>query len=113
MIDTDALRKLLAEATQGTWTGDYDEDNILMVEKPDGKNHWYIGRITEETPEREDSKMNANFELIVAAVNALPTLLDRLDRLEAFVRDVNEGRIGCGSMSNCGVEMACAELGES
>ncbi len=79
------LRGMLAKASQGRWTGDYDCDNVLMVEREDGS-HWYIGRIEQETDEREDSRMDANFELVMTVVNELPFLLSEVQKLER-VRD--------------------------
>jgi len=67
--DINALRKLLAEATPGTWRLRHLSDGEPIVVMPDS----------------EDSTVltEANAALIVAAVNALPALLSRLERLEA------------------------------
>ena len=83
------LRRLLAEATPGPWhrgtTRTYgiysadadpeDQRTVATVPHWDGSSHL--------TP--IDSRGDADAALIVAAVNALPDLLDRIDALEAVV----------------------------
>lgn len=64
------LRRLLAEATPGPWD----------VMGPRAR-HWYwIGAGVEDDP--ADDLSLADAKLITATVNALPALLDRMEKLE-------------------------------
>lgn len=71
------LRRLLAEATHGEWTYD-DEDGAI---EQDGGSLGFIhdhGNVHTVLRHGEPRK-NADGRLIVAAVNALPAILDQLD----------------------------------
>lgn len=88
MKDTDTLRELVARATPGPW---YtlgppwltDGNTSILAESPDPHVARFICDFDFFAFDEEDDKTSLNPDadaaLIVAAVNALPTLLDRLD----------------------------------
>lgn len=73
-IDIDELRKLLAAATPGPWVLNNIVVSAYICRSTDGHAFESILGLT-------------NAELIVAVVNALPELLDRLERYERALRD--------------------------
>jgi hypothetical protein len=88
MIDIAELRAKLAIATPGPWMYD-DDGEVVGIEDDEGEivfsqqvigTHWPHG-----APTRQLYMESGDAELIVAAVNALPALLDELERLRAFV----------------------------
>jgi len=84
-LDTAALRELLAQATPGPWTLDTLQEStvtrgsLYAVTSPGWRELATV--YGNETPELEEQGA-ANGPLIVAAVNALPALLDRLETAE-------------------------------
>jgi len=92
MTTLDELAKLLAGATKGKWSVT-DEHEILSVET---RNDPIDGTTYEERTLIAQGECSQNWgyiewfnladaALIVAAVNALPGLLDRVERLEADI----------------------------
>jgi len=71
MTDTARLRELLAKATQGPWVDTGDENDTVAA--ADGLPVCYYVGVQ-------------NAALIVEAINALPGLLDEVDRLRASTR---------------------------
>lgn len=70
------LRELLAKAAPGPWYVDYtpkNDDDGTLVRSPDRR--WWTAKVP----------FASEADLIVAAVNALPALLDRLEKLEAVL----------------------------
>ena len=77
MTGPDELRRLLAAATPGPWTQHKD-----YVCAPEATEHdWNVAHFPYN---REDA------EFVVAAVNALPGLLDELDALQANNDELSE-----------------------
>lgn len=79
----DSLRQMLAAATELPWQpmNAHQWDTIIGgIDGPDDGNYRYE-TITDITTDHIRSKANAR--LLVAAVNALPALLDRVERAEA------------------------------
>jgi len=74
MTDTQKLRELLAKATPGPWALN-DDDTISLASG-------------EKTAWRQAHR--ANCALIVAAVNALPELLNEVERLRAEMDRMRE-----------------------
>ncbi len=77
-MKTDELRALLAAATPGPW-GVFQESvhDPVVINTPERivcEFHWYDHKPTDREPDAH---------LIVAAVNALPGLLDEIERLRA------------------------------
>lgn len=113
---TQNLRELIAAATPGPWTIelDWNEDGEYGPGSDPGRGFWDHtivdgqGRslfdsanstakcIEEEWPDEDghvnawDATGKANAALIVAAVNALPALLDELDALRVKVAEARE-----------------------
>ena len=88
MTDTNELRKLLAAATPLPWAVSYgDESWVVVGTKPDGAPDLWARRTVFDDGsawgEYGPSCTGATRDLIVAAVNAMPALLDELDRLRA------------------------------
>lgn len=83
MIDVGELRRLIEAATPGPWALDSDEEYDIMIDGDDPFACVLEGFLVgAHRPTRE-----ANAALIVAAVNALPSLLDENERLrEALER---------------------------
>jgi hypothetical protein len=87
MTDTQALRDMLAAATKGPWelTERHDYYEILG---PRDRADWYgrkgVWAVAYADTDREDQEANA--ALIVAAVNAMPGLLDEVEGLRAALR---------------------------
>jgi len=77
-IDIEGLRELLAKATEGPWDAQ-DMYGLVMPSKIDGF-------VFPERRAEHQAQIDADAELIVAARNALPGLLDELDRLRNVVR---------------------------
>ena len=86
-IDTKALRELLAKATPGPWRVNpvkgYTDDQIVtdhpdFQQSPHGN---YVGETGLASGHKAHRYM-ADSALIVAAINALPALLDRSDELD-------------------------------
>lgn len=75
-VDTAELRRLLAEATPGPWRTEVGGQVWSWV-RPNGR------RFVATTRYRTHPEDAPNAALIVAAVNALPGLLDRIEELEA------------------------------
>ena len=73
-IDTKALRALLAGLTPGTWLYD-DDEGKLAVDNPGEARQYYYPQFA--------PRGHPDTDLIVAAANALPALLDALDAAEA------------------------------
>jgi hypothetical protein len=102
MIDTQTialLRELLAKATPGEWLvmpggfGKYNQPHVSSVYFP-GETLCYIARCGDcfmpHDAELSGHNPPADAELIAAAVNALPALLDRLEELEREVEKSKE-----------------------
>lgn len=96
-VDVQKLRELEAKATKGpySWTAedhsmctlhgkDYLYDHVLSVSPckscQKGATEWEWGRCT--TPNK------ANADYIAAALNALPALLDEVERLRAALKPI-------------------------
>jgi hypothetical protein len=77
MTDTNELRKLLAAATPLPWYGKW---NISTA-------HGDLIASTDVSLASDPEESDANGDLIVAAVNALPALLDELDAVRADLRE--------------------------
>lgn len=82
-IDTQKLRQQLAEATPGTWNVFagrlyYERNKDLMTTT--GGACWFVND--------EDAA------LICSMKNSLPALLDELDNLRAFAREMNIQQLG-------------------
>ena len=101
----DELRKLLASATANPWEyRPYEHDDWGYIRGPEVE--WSIGpvkpvvAISREGDTESDHNAHRrnktdpyepNGRLIVAAVNALPALLDRIAELETALRRIKEG----------------------
>ena len=79
--DRARLRELLGKATPGPW-----ECDDYGVDFP-GARYGEVAYVLSKTRGRFEATSD-NAALIVAAVNALPALLDRIDALEAGLRSV-------------------------
>lgn len=109
MTSPDELPGLLAGATSLPWTGVAADDYAIEA---DGYPRKYGGRFKEDgtgfylatVGNHPADYGRANRDLIVAAVNALPTLLDRLTLLEAERERLREalGKWKCGSCGGSG-----------
>jgi len=79
MTDTQKLRELLAKATPGPWENSNGHIGLYIEERPE----WSAIANVEHHPDQGASadEGNSNAALIVAAVNALPDLLDEVERL--------------------------------
>lgn len=92
VIDVARLRELLAQATPGPWQSmnEYQWDTIIGdIDGPDdGDMHYEL--VSDITSNHDRSRANAR--LIVAAVNALPELLNAYDRLSMPAADVETGQ---------------------
>jgi len=106
------LRKLLSEATPGLWVF----QQMLctpghgFIEVLAGRHMGVVMQNDRDVDEVSISTEDGS--LVVAMRNELPALLDRLERLEQFVSDVEGGRVECGNVANCGVEMAVLRLSQ-
>ena len=92
MTEIQRLRELLAKATERPWdVGDPTRgDSPLMVYCNDTTGQ-RIADLTNEYTFHSEEEKAANAALIVAAVNALPGLLDRVERMEEALRDARDG----------------------
>lgn len=90
MVDTNELRELLARATPGRWHWN-EEGQLVSTHTKDSE--WGgppepVKIIETDSgyypPRRNDAA------LIAAAINALPALLDELDRLRRLIREADE-----------------------
>ena len=94
----DQLRRLLAEATPGPWyrTGPLDEDEtgvaggvrMGLLSEPDGDE-------AKQTDLIDDPK-ESDYDLIVAAVNALPSMLTDIELLREALKAVSQKHPGYG-----------------
>ena len=102
--DIARLRELLAKATPGPWVSESDLGGDYLYSNETRR--VILGEDYSSTclPSKE------TYALIVEAVNALPAILDRLEKLERFVADVDSGKIACDNFVNCGVEDAAPRL---
>lgn len=105
MSTNDELRALLAKATPGPWEvsaaicGQHHTETVSVYHVDTSKGCRHIHEVVEAGCKcGDDAISEANAALIVAAVNALPALLDRLDslageneRLGAALDDANAG----------------------
>jgi hypothetical protein len=86
--DPARLRALLAEATEGPWEVDDTTDKFEDEMGPDltTRTGWFRGEVGSVDTGDFSTLTLADATLIVEAVNALPSLLDRLERAEAALR---------------------------
>lgn len=92
MTDTNELRKLLAAATPTPWAVSHGDESWEVVQtKPDGTPDFGARRTAFDDGsaggEYGPSCNTLTRDLIVAAVNALPSLLDELDAARADLRE--------------------------
>lgn len=86
MTNTDTverLRELRAKATLGKWKTHKDCPECIIA--PDDANNWAIARCDDDAGFNsygDDVSDQSNAALIVAAINALPALLDAVEALE-------------------------------
>ena len=95
MTDTNKMRNLLAAATPLPWAVSYGDESWAVVgTKPDGTPDLWARRTVFDdgsaAGEYGPSCTGATRDLIVAAVNALPALLDELDAARAELRRMSE-----------------------
>jgi hypothetical protein len=93
--DCSELRALLAKATEGPWRAvPADDYEIAAAAYPTSYPHRFPGDDTGSAlavfGNRPADFGEANRNLVVAAVNALPALLDEIEVLRAFFRAVDE-----------------------
>lgn len=91
--DAALLRELLAAATPGPWRGSHSDWRPARAQTSVEAGESLVASVYAET----DSGASANARLIAAAVNALPWLLDELDKLRAerdAARDAQEAPDG-------------------
>ena len=93
MTDTNELRKLLAAATPTPWAVSHGDESWEVVQtKPDGTPDFGARRTAFDDGsaggEYGPSCNTLTRDLIVAAVNALPSLLDELDALRARIKSL-------------------------
>lgn len=98
MADINKLRKLLAAATPTPWAVSHGDESWEVVQtKPDGTPDFGARRRA-----FDDGSAGGEYgpscnvltrDLIVAAVNALPSLLDELDALRARIKDLEKGLV--------------------
>jgi hypothetical protein len=88
MSTNDDLRELLAKATPGPWEvsaaicGQHHTETVAIYHRDRSKGFDFIHEVVESGCKcGDDAISEANAALIVAAVNALPALLARLDSL--------------------------------
>ena len=81
-MTTTHLRQLLAAATPGPWERDEAETNIC------GRDGFTVADVPDSVG--ADPRPEADRALIVGAVNALPTLLDKIERYENALHDIRE-----------------------
>lgn len=103
----EALRELLAKATPGPWRQEFYRDGELLPDgtgglddyETPGSNVYVIDQSSDEgyCLTEFDAGRPADAALIVAAVNALPGLLERLERVEALADEWDTHRCpgGC------------------
>jgi hypothetical protein len=101
-VTTKELRELLARATRGKWIADLDDFGNGEIEAcvTDAGVSFLFTSTTDVAYEKDygvrdwvkarDSQAMHNAALIVAAVNALPALLDRLEKLEEGLRRIRD-----------------------
>lgn len=108
--DLDKLRELLAKATPGPWEyrpDKYDDWGFIRgpeVERSYGRAKMVVALSRDGPDEKDHSEhrrdgtdpYEANGRLIVAAVNALPSLIGRIDMLEKGLRPFTLAPIGSG-----------------
>lgn len=80
--EIDRLRGLLAGGTPGPWTAKMSQRSRACVMADDPEHPLAVCSTTRE----ERAVDSANAALIVAAVNALPSLLDEIERLRTIER---------------------------
>ena len=93
MTDTNKMRNLLAAATPLPWAVSYGDESWAVVgTKPDGTPDLWARRTVFDdgsaAGEYSPSCKGPTRDLIVAAVNALPALLDELDAARADVEQM-------------------------
>ena len=99
MTDRTELRRLLEKATPGPWAlydGWLHEGRAHVARIGNAAGNGIGAPITDMAGEIAD------FELIVAAVNALPSLLDQLDAAEAALARVRELHASSGTAESQG-----------
>lgn len=88
--DVTRLRALLERAEDGLWEVDAVDPFLVTTNNPSKGATSHIAQVV--CPMDEDGDpYEANAALIVAAVNALPGLLDRVERAEARVAELSRG----------------------
>jgi hypothetical protein len=95
--DREKLRQLVERADKAGWTLDTDGDLCARVPTCWREDAW------------QDEQGRANAALVVAAVNALPSLLDEIERLEA---ERDAARSSLGAMQNTAITLR-ADLAEA
>jgi len=95
MTTTDDLRALLAKATPGPWEWRREKlisvgDSTTVINYADYEGMWFASY---------EGRDDANKEILAAAVNALPGLLDELDALRAIVMAADAMREWCDPIS--------------
>ena len=103
MTDTNKMRKLLAAATPVPWYGRWS------ISTADGDPIASTDVSLAGDPEESD----ANGDLIVAAVNGLPAMLDELDGLRAELRRMSEWHDEIADTLRAEVERLRADLREA
>jgi hypothetical protein len=88
--DTKRLRELLAKATPGPWRAERIGEEESLVHAPESAEQLAKRRDVGHACVFCDSHHAANAELIAAAVNALPALLDEIDRLRRVAEAARE-----------------------
>jgi outer membrane murein-binding lipoprotein Lpp len=112
MTDTNKMRNLLAAATPLPWAVSYGDESWAVVgTKPDGTPDLWARRTVFDdgsaAGEYSPSCKGPTRDLIVAAVNALPALLDELDAARAEVATVDAAISDRGvSERDCGLPLA-------
>jgi len=85
-VDVKALRELMAQATPGPWRQGSVEKDAIFVSHPEGLagpgGERVIARANMHYP------YEADIAVAVAAVNALPALLDKVERLYSVIESV-------------------------
>ena len=87
------LKRLMAEATPRPWyrTGPLDEEEIGVLGGQD------MGLLSEpDGTDLIDDPREADYDLIAAAVNALPSLLDDIEMLREALQAINQRHPGYG-----------------
>lgn len=116
MTDTNELRKLLEKATPRPWAVSHGDESWEVVQtKPDGTPDFGARRKAFDDGsaggEYGPSCNTVTRDLIVAAVNALPAMLDELDALRADLREaVKLIRLTCSGYESPEWKEQAAEL---